>query len=272
MSALPERLPAMAGRFYPGRPDQLRAELRACMPHASADPAVRVCIGPHAGYVYSGRIYGETLAQVEVPRRVILIGPNHTGRGATVSLWAGGSWHFPGFEVAIDRPMVEALAATGSFELDLDAHYEEHCLEVQVPFLAARQSQLALTPIVLSGLRIEDCRRLGEHLAAVVEAQPLGGPVLLAISTDMSHFESAKRARELDALALARVEAMDPEGLYAVVRGEGISMCGFIPTTVALFYARARGLSHCRLVRYGHSGEVSGDLRRVVGYAGLVIS
>lgn len=267
------RRPAVSGRFYPERSDELVGMLDGCMPQARPDPGVGVCIGPHAGWVYSGQIYGDMLAHVEVPERVVLIGPNHTGRGARVSVWSGGSWDFPGFEVQVDDALVGALAREPGFELDRDAHLDEHCLEVQVPFLKRRQRRLRITPIVMAGLGFEACEALGHTLARVVEdAEARGGPILLAISTDMSHFESATRARQLDALALERVECMDPEGLYQVVRARGITMCGFIPTTVALVYARARGLRQCRLIRYGHSGEVSGDLHRVVGYAGLVIS
>jgi AmmeMemoRadiSam system protein B len=263
----------VAGRFYAGERARLERQLDACMPSPQPDPSIRVCIGPHAGWVYSGAIYGEMLAQLAVPRRVVLVGPNHTGRGPALSLWSGGEWEYPNGSVSIDTDMVDALAATGLFELDRDAHRDEHCLEVQVPFLARRQPELRITPIVVRQLALEDCRRVGETLARVVSTlETPEDPILLAISTDMSHFESATRARELDQLAIDRVEAMDPEGLYRTVRARKISMCGFVPTTLALYYGLARGLGRCRLIRYGHSGEVSGDLDRVVGYAGLVIS
>ena len=68
-----------------------------------------------------------------------------------------------------------------------------------------------------------------------------------------------------------RMVTLDPEGLYRTVRAERISMCGFIPTTVALVAALALGAQRAELVRYGNSGDVSGDFERVVGYAGAVI-
>jgi AmmeMemoRadiSam system protein B len=87
----------------------------------------------------------------------------------------------------------------------------------------------------------------------------------------MSHYVSAEHARSQDRLAIERVLALDPEGLYRTVRAERISMCGFIPTTVALVAARELGAAEAELIRYGNSGEVSGDHERVVGYAGIVI-
>jgi AmmeMemoRadiSam system protein B len=87
----------------------------------------------------------------------------------------------------------------------------------------------------------------------------------------MSHYISAEAAAKLDRLALERVQALDPQGLYEVVTQHDISMCGYIPTTVTLFAARALAAKRAELVRYGNSGETSGDFEQVVGYAGLVI-
>jgi AmmeMemoRadiSam system protein B len=115
---------------------------------------------------------------------------------------------------------------------------------------------------------------VGQGIATAIAAHERGGEgrVLLVASTDMSHYLSADVAKELDALALERVLALDPEGLYATVTREDISMCGYIPTTVALVAAVALGATRAELVRYGSSGEVSGDYDRVVGYAGVIVS
>ena len=164
------RHPAVAGRFYSDDADELARQLAACMPAPKPDPAVRVCIGPHAGYVYSGKIYGEMLAQVEVPRRVLLLGPNHTGRGAAVSLWSGGAWHFPNGEVQVDTELVGALADSGLFTRDRDAHLDEHSLEVQVPFLARRQPKLSIAGVILARLDLESCQVVGETLARILAA------------------------------------------------------------------------------------------------------
>jgi AmmeMemoRadiSam system protein B len=87
----------------------------------------------------------------------------------------------------------------------------------------------------------------------------------------MSHYEPDAVARRKDQRAIDRILALDPEGLYRTVRSERISMCGFIPATVALFAAIALGATEARLVKYATSGDASGDYGQVVGYAGLAI-
>jgi AmmeMemoRadiSam system protein B len=210
---------------------------------------------------------------VVVPERVIVLCPNHTGMGVRRSLWAGGAWRLPGGAIEVDGELAARVRRRARLEPDLDAHVAEHAIEVHLPFLRHRNASARIVPIVLAGLSLAECREVGEGLArAIAETRAQhGGDVLLVASTDMSHYVPADEARALDGLALARVEALDPGGLYEVVRARDISMCGFIPTTCALFAARALGATRAELVRYGNSGDVSGDHERVVGYAGVVV-
>ena len=171
----------------------------------------------------------------------------------------------------VDRPLTESAAREAGLSLDRAAHQHEHAIEVELPLLLAKNPALRMAALCLSVLDFEQCREIGLGLARAVRSA--GGPaeVLLVASTDMSHYVSAEHARSQDRLAIERVLALDPEGLYRTVRAERISMCGFIPTTVALVAARELGAAEAELIRYGNSGEVSGDHERVVGYAGIVV-
>lgn len=264
----PVREPAVAGRFYPGQADELAREVRGHLPDATAEDAIGL-VGPHAGYVYSGAIAGETYARVRVPRRAIVLGPNHTGLGPKMSVWPSGVWRLPGMDLGVDPELVRRLEDEVGFEPDQLAHLREHSVEVHLPFLAARRRDVSIAPACLRRLSADDCRKAGEGIAQVV--RDTSDAVLLVASTDMSHFLDAETARRLDHLALDRVRALDPEGLHRTVEEHDISMCGYIPTTVMLFAALSLGATRAELVRYGNSGEAFGDYARVVGYAGLVI-
>lgn len=229
-------------------------------------------LGPHAGYMYSGAVLGETYAHVRVPDRVILLCPNHTGRGVRKSIWSGGAWEMPGGELPIADDLRSRLVELAQLEPDLEAHLSEHAIEVHLPFVLAQNPDAQIVPVVLAGLSLAECEQVGAGLAtAVRDSQGQGHDVLIVASTDMSHYISAELAGRLDRLALDRVCALDPAGLYETVRTHEISMCGFIPTTCALYAALSLGAATAELVRYTHSGEVSGDHSRVVGYAGVTI-
>lgn len=262
-----ERRPAVAGRFYPDNPSVLWNEVRAHLSlpaHIRPEPA-RALVAPHAGYRYSGGVAGTAFASAPITKTVVVLGPNHTGRGSYRAVWTAGAWRLPGTGVPVAEELAGELVRRVGLEPDVEAHLMEHSLEVELPFLLQRQPELRIVPVCLGPLDARACVELGAAIAEVL--QDAAAPILLVASTDMSHYVSAERAAELDALALARVAELDPEGLYAVVRERGISMCGVVPTTVALAAARALGAKGAEVLAYKNSGDVTGDRDRVVGYA-----
>jgi len=264
------RMPVVADRFYPADPQTLRAMIGEMTPSPGAAQAALAVISPHAGYVYSGAVAAETIARVAVPETVIVLGPNHTGRGAPVALGLE-DWSMPFGPVAVDRELAAALLEEAGDLVTADeaAHRFEHSLEVQVPFLQWRRPSVRIVPLVVDRLPFDRCKALGLALARVAQAAPYG--VLLLASTDMTHYEPRRSARRKDELALRRVLALDPAGLYETVLGQRISMCGVMPTVAVLVAALALGATSAELVRYTDSGAVSGDTEQVVGYAGVVV-
>ncbi|MEF3169164.1 MAG: AmmeMemoRadiSam system protein B [Deltaproteobacteria bacterium] len=264
------RRAAVAGQFYDGDPKLLNFRLSQYIGTvAKARPAIAL-IAPHAGYMYSGAVAGAAYAEVDVPETVVILGVNHTGLGARAAVMATGAWAMPMGTVPIASDLASLLLGmTSSLEDDVTAHLYEHSLEVQVPFLQFRQPALRIVPICLGGLAYDTCEEIGGAIALAVGRY--GKPALIVASTDMTHYESQERANAQDRLAIDRILALDPRGLYETVRGHGISMCGVIPTTITLVAAKALGAKRARLVRYATSGDVTGDYRQVVGYASFIV-
>jgi AmmeMemoRadiSam system protein B len=265
------REPAVAGRFYSADAHRLEQDLARFLVPA-AESAALALVAPHAGYIYSGAVAGAGYARVLVPDRAIVLCPNHTGLGVEKSIWSRGAWRLPGGDVAVAEELALRVRDAARLEDDALAHLREHAIEVHLPFLRARRRDVRVVPICLWRLSYAECVALGEALARTLETEPALERPLLVASTDMSHYISAERASELDRLALDRVTALDARGLYEVVTRHDISMCGYIPTTVTLVAACALGATRATLVRYGNSGEASGDFDRVVGYASVVVS
>ncbi|WP_242394701.1 AmmeMemoRadiSam system protein B [Anaeromyxobacter oryzisoli] len=263
------REPAVAGSFYAGAAPALAAQVDGfLMGGAPRAPALGI-VAPHAGYVYSGAVAGAVYERVDVPARVLVLGPNHTGLGrARAALFPGGAWRTPLGEVAIDPGLTAALAAAPGVAPDPLAHLREHALEVQVPFLQRARPGVSIAALCLAHLPYDACEALGR---AVADAVRKAGALVVA-SSDMSHYVPADVARAADQRAIDRILALDPAGLYAVVHDEEISMCGIIPATVMLVAARALGATRAELVRYASSGDVTGDRSSVVGYAGIVVA
>lgn len=268
------RQPAVAGRFYPNDPERLEDIVQKSLAAPEVEPVeARMLMAPHAGYVYSGAIAGATYARVLVPATAVVLCPNHTGQGDRRSLWSGGAWSFPGFSLKVDAELAASIADHAALHPDTLAHLREHAVEVQLPFLRARRRDVMVVPVCLGRLSAPECRDVGVGIARALRERERasGESVLLVASSDMSHYLPADTARRLDMLALERVLQLDPDGLHALVEREDLSMCGYVPTAVGLWAARELGASSAELVCYGNSGEVSGDLSEVVGYAGVVV-
>ncbi len=262
------RSSAVAGMFYSADPDQLRRSVQGFLIDASPRKALGVMV-PHAGYVYSGAVAGEVYSQILPPEVCVVLSPNHTGRGAHASIMCRGNWQTPLGEMAVDGTLASAMLERSSLlQEDSAAHRREHSIEVQLPFLQILGTQ-AFVPITLMTLGVEQCVAVAEAVAEAVRESYRS--VLLIASSDMTHYESREAAARKDRLALDRVEALDPQGLYETVREHTISMCGVIPTTIMLMAAKALGATRARTVRYTTSGEVSGDFAQVVGYAGVIV-
>jgi hypothetical protein len=266
---------AVAGRFYPGDAGVLERQVSAMLDagRASGPPvgAAIAVVAPHAGYIYSGGVAGRVFARVEVPERVIVLGPNHTGMGPRVSLVGAGRFALPGGDVPVDAELAAAvLDEVPGATSEREAHRHEHSIEVELPFLRARNPRVRIVPIVLGGLREAEAIALGEGLHRAIAR--VGGGVLVVASSDMSHYLPDAEARRVDQVALEPLLAFDAGRLYRTVRERDISMCGFIPATAALAYARQAGATTPALVGYATSAEASGDLSRVVGYAGVIIT
>lgn len=264
------RPPAVAGAFYDAEAGQLERDVRAHLsPEGRPEPAFGAIV-PHAGYVYSGPVAGAVYARLRVPRVAVILGPNHTGRGAAAAVDPSGAWRTPLGDVAVDRRLARRLMELSpSLTEDGVAHAREHSLEVQLPFLQVLRPDLCFVPVCLGAPDLDLCREVGRALAtlAAEEKEP---PLLLA-SSDMNHYESRQIGRRKDALALARIEALDPEGLFRTVLSENITMCGFLPATALLFAARAAGVVEARVVARHDSGDETGDTSSVVGYAGVIL-
>jgi MEMO1 family protein len=264
------RHPAVAGRFYPDDPSTLHKDLDTYLSTQAPPTSALGCVAPHAGYMYSGPVAGAVFASLALPRRLIVLGPNHTGKGRPLAIMSSGQWETPLGQAPIDSPLAEEIKKRCPLlSDDADAHLREHAIEVELPFLQARRPDFTFVPIALGTGQFDALETLGHAIADAVQAQ--AEKILIVASSDMNHYENDAITRLKDHKAIERILALDPRGLFEVVMREDISMCGFGPTVVMLTAAKRLGATSAELVRYATSGDVSGDREMVVGYAGILV-
>jgi MEMO1 family protein len=261
---------AYAGQFYPGTASELRSMIESCIePEAEKEAAIGV-LAPHAGYIYSGVVTGAVISRIIFQDTFIIIGPNHTGRGQPFSIMTEGSWKTPLGEVQIDTEIARKLLSISAYlREDKGAHEFEHAVEVQLPFLQYFKQDVRFVPIMMAGGNGEIYRKIGSEIAQTL--RELRREAVILASSDMNHYESQATSKKKDFRAIEAMLDMNPDELVKRVEDQNITMCGYAPAAVMLTAARELGASSARLVKYQTSGDVSGDLKAVVGYAGIIV-
>lgn len=268
------RSPAVAGTFYEGSPEGLRAQVEACFaanPPAAARERFIGAVVPHAGLMYSGHVAAAFYAAAELPRRFVILCPNHTGVGHFAAINREGAWRTPLGDVSIDTPLAAALMeATPLLSVDEKAHAREHSLEVQLPFLQRLLGDdFTFVPICLGAHRYDYAEEIGHAIAEVIRGA--SEPIAILASSDLNHYEDQETTLRKDQLAIDEMLKLRPHELWRVVDDFDVSMCGFIPTTAMLAAANELGATKAKLLKHATSGDINRDYAHVVGYAAVMV-
>jgi AmmeMemoRadiSam system protein B len=265
---------AVAGSWYPGTKAALTHDLDEYLARAGEPPQGRVdaVIAPHAGLMFSGPVgaFSYKAAAANGPYdAAVLVGPSHFVAFDGIALYPSGAFETPLGPAQVDEALgIELLDATDAVQALPQAHRREHSLEMQLPFLRRLLPETPIVPMIMGYQTRETIEALGAALGKVGAKRRL----LLVASTDLSHYFDARTAATLDRRVLERISTFDVEGLLALFeqypeteRGRFVA-CGGGPAIAIMLGARARGAREGRVLKYAHSGEISGDNSGVVGY------
>lgn len=251
------RPPAVAGLFYPDEPAELRDAVSDYLAQAPAvaDGPPKALIVPHAGYIYSGGIaaaaYSQLAQRRSQVRRVVLIGPSHRVYLQGMAVPTAEAFQTPLGVVPIDRELKARVLARSQVVEAGEPHANEHCLEVQLPFLQMLLEEFTLLPVALGSA--------SPATVASMLAEVWGGDeTLVLVSSDLSHYLPYDAARQLDSTTIDAILRYDTH-----LTGE--QACGCIGINGLSHLARQRDLSIAEIARC-NSGDTAGDRIRVVGY------
>jgi len=268
---------AVAGTWYPATAGALAREVDGYVDAASDGPSgdIKAIIAPHAGIMFSGPVgaYAYKAAARGDYDVAVLVGPSHFVAFDGVALYPEGVFAFPLGPATIDASTATALARAEVVRALPSAHAREHSLEMQLPFLCRLLPGVPIVPLLMGHQSRDTIERLARTLGDVLKSRR----VLLVASTDLSHYFDAVTAAKLDGQVRACVADFNPERLLSVFesypdaeRGRHVG-CGVGPAISVMMAARTLGARDARVLKYAHSGEVSGDYAGVVGYLAAVM-
>jgi len=272
------RKPVVSGMFYAGTAGELEEQIEWCYKHElgpGATPRVNskglreivAIVAPHAGYYYSGPVAAHAykeLADDGIFDTAVILGPNHTGYGYPVSLWAGAGWNTPLGKVEINKELAQRLLGK-VIKADETAHIYEHSIEVQLPWLQHLYKKVKIVPITMLAQDIETARTVGKAISQA------SNNLIIIASSDFTHYEPHSVAMEKDESIIEAIVALDEEELYKRCESLNCTMCGYGPVASAIVAAKEMKAKKANLLKYATSGDTSGDFSQVVGYGSIVI-
>ncbi len=257
------REPAVAGIFYPAQKKELEKQVNEFL---KAKPTalkgkLKALIVPHAGYLYSGIVAGKAFQLLKKLNQkteweIFLLGPSHTMafEGACLSL--AEQWQTPLGTVKVSKRAKEFLSPlVHDFET---AHWQEHCLEVQIPFLQQTLSRFSIIPMVAGFV--------DANVLAIKLEKKLRENTLFIASSDLSHYLSYEKAVEKDQKTIQAILGLDIEKMEKI--GDA---CGKTPILTLMHIAKQKNWKPT-LLEYQNSGDTAGDKKRVVGYAAIAFT
>lgn len=276
------REPAVAGLFYPESPEDLNYEVKRYTEQVPSNKYGKVLgiISPHAGYDYSGKAAAyahKALADSGYPKTLILLGPSHTA--GLNSIWLGSDWATPIGKIEVDRDLGREISESKLFDINPDPHFQEHSLEVQLPFIQnlSKGKPPKIVPILFSSHLNNE---LAEKFADAIVSKTKGKSVKFVVSSDFTHYginygyipflrDAKDKIYELDKVAIEKIEKLDLTGFVNYVNETGATICGAFPIAVAISIAKKSGLKKAKLLDYYTSGDLTHSYSNSVSYASL---
>lgn len=276
-----DREPVAAGRFYTAGKEALSKDIARLFAECKKTEVagnIRAIVVPHAGYVFSGKTaaaaFSATPENAEY-KNIFIIGSSHIMAFDGASVYNVGDFITPLGKMTVNREIGDKLKVNRVFNFPVDAHRQEHSIEVQVPMIQYYYSHpQKIIPIIIGSTSTTTIKSIAEAL------KPWFTPDnLFVISSDFSHYPSYDDAVKYDNLTAAALMSGDPGTFLSAVNkssetvpGMATRMCGWTSGLLLLDLIQGNKDLEFRKIGYCNSGDSPyGGKAEVVGYNAIAL-
>jgi hypothetical protein len=249
------RKAVFSGGWYNSNSKELTAEIKDYLEKAKyINKNVRAVIVPHAGYMFSGQVAAHSYKQIPPDtNKVFVLGTSHRYylRGV-----CAGDYDFletPLGNVKVS-PVVKDILKEKHFTFIPEADKNEHSIEIELPFLKYILNEFEIIPLLVGAINYKE-------LAGVLSKFSDDKSVIV-VSVDLSHFHSYNEAKKLDEFTINAITSLDTDKISDAEIDSPYAVLGVMEL------AKQKNWN-AELLEYKNSGDVTGDLSRVVGYAAI---
>ncbi len=245
-----------SGSWYSKDPDEINNQVSGFLEKATLYPVhPKMMVIPHAGLRFSGEIAATGYKIFERDKnnfdRAILIGPSHKHAFKGIAISSAQAFDTPFGALEIDLKGYKALTENPEVSICDEAFANEHCLEMQLPFLKKIKPDLKIIPMIVGDEK-------PEIVANILEPFLKDEKTFIFISSDLSHFHNYKTARKLDNVTGLSIDKLNP-----VLQSK--NACGHRAINGAIHLAHRHDMRPTTL-DLRNSGDTIAPKDRVVGY------
>jgi len=267
------RMPAVAGLFYPEDATELKELVLSLLEENKSSKKYNNIVGivsPHAGYIYSGKsaaVAFNVLKENSNFETAIILSPSHQEYFKGSCIYNGDAYETPLGEIPINKNLAKNIVDNcNSVFFGSEGHKGEHALEVQLPFLQVISENISIVPIVIGDQNIEYIQELSKVLSEIIDDK-----TIIIASSDLSHFHSKEKAKDLDNIIVDRINNFEFLELYNDLSRGNCEACGGGGIVTLLETADMIGRNDAEVLSHTDSGDVSNDNSSVVGYLSAVV-
>lgn len=277
-----DRMPVAAGRFYSADKETLSKDISGLFENCVKTPAgaeVRAIISPHAGYIFSGKVAASAFSVIDRNakyKNIFIIGSSHIMAFEGASVYNIGDFVTPLGKLTVNKEIADRLKEEKLFSFPVNAHLQEHSLEVQMPLIQYyfRDTPM-IVPIILGTNNTKNIQKIAEILRPWFISENL-----FLISSDFSHYPSYTTANQVDKATADAIVAGDPAKFLSTLEknshtkdpGLATSMCGWTSGLLLMYLAQGNPDLEFRKIDYCNSGDSRyGTKDEVVGYNAIAL-
>ncbi len=197
----------MSGIFYPDDGAELARIVDGLLGGASPPGTDSTAIlSPHASISYSGKLQALAFASARSrnPKTVILLCHRHRPDAEAVFLPESSIFRTPLGDLPVDEDLLESLESSATYYERADLpHWEEHAIEVQLPFVQRLFPNAFILPAIVNFHDIDLALQLAKDLDSSTAEDPES--YLLVASCNAGSAPDPAKARRMGEMLTSRV-------------------------------------------------------------------
>jgi MEMO1 family protein len=257
------------GIFYPSEENELLGLVKSLMKNTKRESGDAFAIvSPHAGYSYAGKQIAQafkTAASRQI-KNIVIIAPIHSKPESGIYLPESKFFLTPIGSIPVNQELAEEILSCSTRIVSQDIpHLEEHCIELQLPFVRYLFPNASIIPILIGDSSEKNIKLLSNALQLTFSS--IYESTLFVISSNMSAFVKKDNADHETELLLNLILDHDWKGILRSREKGEITACGAgCISTLLLFNDMSYDIN---VIDRGSSADIDKGRKKIVNYAAI---